>query len=222
MRVLLESRSYQFGHEAWLVSSMQKLKPTGSVLEVGCGSGFLLKAAKDAGYEVVGMDLGGENVNFADQYLGVGVRNQNFLSATGQYDWVVMHQLIEHVPNPGDFLAKARELLKPGGILMVTTPNLSFAKAAVRVPRSLSLRPRLGDAFGHPPTHCVIFSPNSLTMLMERHGLSVVQVANNPTGMKTPSAIRRWVESKLLVRIPWVMGPNMLVCAEPTNSQSSS
>ena len=221
LRLLFESLSYQRGHEQWLVQEMKKQKPEGKMLEVGCGAGFLLKAAELEGYDVLGMDIGDENVRFAEDYLGIEVRNQDFLSAEGAFDWIAMHQLIEHVPNPADFIIQSKLLLKPGGILMITTPNLRFAKAMVKWPRRFFIRPRLGDAFGHPPSHCVIFSPESIEGLLKKHGFKVTIWLNNPSGMKTASRIRRVFEKYVLAKLPWVIGPNMLLCAIVDESSSS-
>lgn len=204
----IKAESKHKNHNKWLVLSMKKVKPRGRVLEVGCGAGFLVREMCNAGYDAVGVDLGNENAEFANDELGVKVLNQDFLSMEGAFDIVIMHQLIEHVPNPLGYVAHAKTLLAKDGLFVLSTPNLFVAKILAKAPK-----PFLGDALGHPPNHCILFEPKTMKYMLDRCGFQTLSIQNNPTGLKTESDIRH-IADKVMNTVRF-LGPNMLVYATP-------
>lgn len=206
-RLLVEARNRH--HNQWLTALLKRhaTSPGGRVLEVGCGAGFFVKELEREGFTASGIDLGPENTNFAKTYMDIDVQGCDFLTAPIEegLDWVVMHQLIEHVPQPSKFIARAKDLLRPGGSLLITTPNLRFARKMLKVAR-LRRGPLkvTGDALGHPPSHCVLFEPSSLKRMLEDQGLETVDVGHNPTGFKDgdslePKRVLRRTVDKLLL-----------------------
>jgi SAM-dependent methyltransferase len=165
---------------------------------------MFLAEAERLGYRVTGLDLGPENRLFAAEFLGVEVLDGDFLAAE-------FEQLIEHVAAPGQYVDKARQVLKPGGHLMITTPNLAFARPITQVLKWLG-QPPIGDALGHPPNHCVLFEPKTIRWLLGSKGFSVISIQTNPTGLKKQRPVRRLIDSTML-RIPKPLGPNMLIVA---------
>lgn len=196
-------------HNKWLINSMLSMKSHGSVLDVGCGAGYLVKEMCDIGYLAQGIDLGPENVEFAREKLGVTVLNQDFFVTSKQYDIISMHQVIEHVPNPSEFIQKCHELLPSDGLLILSTPNLTLAKILAKLPK-----PFLGDALGHPPNHCVLFEKKTIVWLLEQNGFRMIKIVNNPTGLKTPSKLRHILD--LMAEKSNIVGLNMLVYAKPS------
>lgn len=95
------------------------------ILDVGCGVGGIVKVANTLGWDALGIDVSKEAVEIAEKF-NVNVKKIDFFSPKIQSkskDVVIMSELIEHVPNPVDFLLRAEEILVPGGILYMTTPN---------------------------------------------------------------------------------------------------
>jgi protein O-GlcNAc transferase len=101
----------------------------GRWLEVGFGSGALLTTAAEFGYEVVGLDLRDESVRRM-RALGFDARRADLMACDeiGRFDVVSMADVLEHMPFPKAALVHARALLRPGGALFVSMPNMdSFA-----------------------------------------------------------------------------------------------
>jgi len=208
-RLLVESKNG--AHNEWLADLMKKFMPKGRVLEVGCGAGFFLRKLAENGYDGLGIDLGEENPIFAKYFLGLTIYNVDFLQfvQTPDMDWIVMNQLLEHVTDPRAFIQKAFTLLKPGGHILVTTPNLLFAKTLISWCTKLRLKPLLGDAFSHPPNHCVLFEPGTMKQLWVSQGFQVLQAGHNPTGWMGENRIRRFVDRVILSTLPTrTIGPN--------------
>ena len=97
------------------------------LLDVGCGTGGFIKAAVENGWEARGIDLAESAIKIGCSHR-LPVSRCDFFSddfELDSYDIITMFEFIEHVPNPGKFLQRAKELLKPGGLLYVTTPNFN-------------------------------------------------------------------------------------------------
>jgi len=103
--------------------------PRGSVLDVGCSSGaflFHLRARFPADYQILGTDISGPPLDYAES-RGVPVRRVDFLAA--QFgDWradaITFWAVLEHLDKPRAFIEKAASLLKPEGLCFVLVPNL--------------------------------------------------------------------------------------------------
>ena len=98
-----------------------------SILDVGCGKGDFVDAALDGGYKAEGIELAQPAVDIARGY-GLPVTKLDFFSSDIQEssrDVVTMFEVIEHLPDPVAFLRRAEMVVKPGGLIYVTTPNFN-------------------------------------------------------------------------------------------------
>jgi 2-polyprenyl-3-methyl-5-hydroxy-6-metoxy-1,4-benzoquinol methylase len=96
------------------------------IVDVGCGVGRFLVMAKAQGADVVGCDLSPEACEFAQNHLGIVVHCktlQECAPSVGRVDAVIMRDLIEHPLEPMATVEAAYEMLKPGGCLLIHTPN---------------------------------------------------------------------------------------------------
>lgn len=105
--------------------------PKGKLLDVGCGSGNMLKIAKQLGWDVMGLEIDPNAVKAA-QALGLNVvqgdyRKLNELAQS--FDCIICSHVLEHVHNPLELLDLLQKALKHGGTLLLSLPN---AKSHVR------------------------------------------------------------------------------------------
>lgn len=123
----VEERHWWFqGRREILVRLLGAHLESGSrLLDVGCGTGFLLEAVADR-YRIAGLDLSPQAVAYCIGRGLVGVRQGGFedLPATlrGSFDAVSFFDVIEHLADDVGALALAREALAPGGLVFVTVP----------------------------------------------------------------------------------------------------
>ena len=147
----------------------------GRVIEVGFGNGQSLALMREAGWEVLGSELDETCVQSA-RGLGFDAIRGEFtdgLFATSSVDAVVASHTIEHVPDPRAFFAEARRVLRPGGRLVLRTPNAasSDARQAGAAWRGLEV-----------PRHLSIHTPGSLRLLAKQEGFGEVGVHGTPLG----------------------------------------
>lgn len=103
----------------------------GRVLDVGCGTGYLLERLAAGGYRGVGIDLSPDSVEIAQKRLaeiGAGDRLRAEVGSAyeppeGPFDLITLTDVLEHLEDPRRCLAALAERLSPGGLLVISTPN---------------------------------------------------------------------------------------------------
>ena len=147
------------------------------LLDIGCGNGFFLLLAREAGWLVQGVDLDPVAVASARQQgLNVSEGTVNLLeSEESCFDAITLSHVIEHAHQPRCLLKAVHRLLKPGGVLYIDTPNINSVGA---------------DFFGRNwrglevPRHLVIFNPDSLTRMLAETGFDEVSFRRRTAVLK--------------------------------------
>lgn len=101
------------------------------VLDVGCGTGFLLEQLAGRGYRGIGVDLSPESVEHANRRLAeigaadrlTAVVGSAYEPPEGPFDLIALTDVLEHLEDPRRCLTALRAQLAPGGLLVISTPN---------------------------------------------------------------------------------------------------
>jgi SAM-dependent methyltransferase len=143
------------------------------LLDLGCWVGFLLSEACRRGWEVVGVEPSQFASAYARERLGLDVRTGELFSAPlplAHYDAIVMGDVIEHLPRPGEALDRMAALLSPGGVAWMALPDAGSVVAR-----------RLGKRWWSViPTHVQFFTRGSIRTLLEGRGWEVLEIATAP------------------------------------------
>ena len=153
---------------SFLLTLLSKKKPF-RILDVGSATGVFLSVLKKHQIAGVGVDVSLDAVSFCkkqglEAYQGTLVRVAGQKKWHGVFDAVAACQVIEHEQDPFAFFTTVKKLLKPNGIVVVTTPN-----------HDVWWRRWMGNAwigYRHPE-HLFFFTPDTLSLLMRKAGLSV-------------------------------------------------
>jgi len=146
-----------------------KPRPSGRLLDIGCGTGYFAVAAQRAGYHVTGLDLNRAQLEIARQSFGLADLHATTLAEyargvpAGSLDVVTAFQVLEHVAAPMDFVAEAVRLLTAGGYFAVGVPNWRVWQV-------------FREPLDCPPHHLTRWSAASLVRALERGGLQVITV----------------------------------------------
>ena len=127
-----------------LLDMIGEYAPAGRLLDVGCGHGLLLDEARSRGYEVAGVELSRSAAAYARDVLGLPVEEiplEQVEPADDGYAAIVLADVLEHVEDPVAAIRRCRELLRPGGVLCVVTPDPASATARLAGSRWWALLP---------------------------------------------------------------------------------
>lgn len=159
-----------------------------AVLDVGCGTGLNARELANMGHRVTGIDLSPVAI---EKFKALGFEGQvcdvceGLPFGEGSFDLVYASEVIEHVSDTESFLAQLSRVLKPGGLLMLSTPNSAFWPF------------RFAALFGwtvsemQHPGHVRFFSKRSLTRAVEQAGFVDIQTSGRHMYAVVPDKIGR-------------------------------
>lgn len=148
----------------------------GRLLDVGCGGGRLLRRMQKRGWQVAGTDFDEQAANKVTRRYGiethVGDLPQCKLPAES-FDAITLSQAIEHLYEPQATLRECLRLLRPGGLLVMTTPNADSLGAT-----------QFGAAWRgwEAPRHLHLFTVESLRNLTQQAGFDIVEARTCSAG----------------------------------------
>ncbi len=203
--VIVDNREVWSGHGINLQESrLQKVfrlileERPGRLLDVGCGAGEVSARFGAAGWRVFGLELIRAQASRARGVgiaVAVGEASSGFPFRSGEFDLVFAGEIIEHLIDTDGFLAEIHRVLRGGGVLVLTTPNLA------------SFENRLRLFFGRYPAwvdyrlgssgHVRAYTPRVLSSQLAGHGFTVERHVGN----WVPFVPQRFVDD---VKCPWL------------------
>lgn len=189
----------------------EKLGRRGKVVDVGCGRGELLWAAREAGWEFEGVDPSAEHLDWGRKHLGIEGRVGTLAEVkfpAEHFDAVILSSVLEHLYDPLTTLQEVWRVLKPGGIFYFDAPNEDGLYMRMG---NLYMRTQGRDwvvnlAPTFPPFHVQGFNPTSLHRLLQRAGFELLDF--NVTGITSPptgkTSLRKRVEHQAARVINWI------------------
>lgn len=146
------------------LSTIKRFVKKGKLLEIGSAAGYFLNAAR-ADFEVVGLEPSQFACREARERFRLDCHPETLEQSTrfapGSFDVVAMIDVIEHLSDPASAVRRAAELLRPGGLLYLVTPDIS----------SLSAKLLRSYWWGLRPAHIYYFDEGTLKTLLEKAGL---------------------------------------------------
>ena len=164
---------------------LQRYKPVpGSVLDIGCGIGSFLSVCRENGWNVTGVDPSSIACQVARREYGLEIINDTFSSARmgdRKFDAVFAAQVLHHLPEPAGFLADLAKVVKPGGVIVLRTPNAIPQEGALWVQRILGQKENF---FLGPALH--VFHQKTLRVMFERAGFRDLSIEISRPFLEAP------------------------------------
>ena len=157
-------RNYTIAKKVELIKK-QSCKATGSLLDVGCGTGEFLAGMKSAGWNVQGLEPDeGARAQASDITGTIIGEPEELFSLEESYDVISMWHVLEHVHRLHEYLDQYQKLLTKDGVLLIAVPNYTSTDAS---------HYQEHWAAYDVPRHLYHFSPASIDSLMKQHGFQV-------------------------------------------------
>lgn len=191
----------------WLVTGLKReadylrymtlaAEPTGRLLDVGCGAGRFLHRMQRRGWQVEGIDFDEQAAAKVTRKYGIKAHVGSLADCSipdASFDVVTMSQTVEHLFDPRSDLQACLRVLKPGGLLVMTTPNVNSIGAAEFGPYWRGWE---------PPRHLHLFSVESLARLTRQAGFEIDEARSYSTGSavvyRVSQTLRRGGKSSFL------------------------
>lgn len=175
-----------------------KLRPLAGlqVLDVGCGGGLLCEPMARLGAQVTGADVASESIKIAKHHADEHGLDITYLDISAEelaergekYDVVLNMEVVEHVQHVDQFIATCASLLKPEGIMLLSTLNRTLKSFALGIVTAEYILGWLPKGTHHWEK---FITPDELSKMIEAAGLR----ANNPVGVVYNPITDSWSRS---------------------------
>jgi SAM-dependent methyltransferase len=165
-----------------------------AILDAPCGAGGLLVELRDAGFAPQGADIDAAAAAHLDDAFRVADLTQPLPWPDASFDAALSVEGIEHLENPFAYLRELHRLLKPGGTLVLTTPNIACLRSRVRFFASGFFHhdPRpLREAAHHPLHHIALMTFGELRYALHTTGFHLIEAGH--THIKPVSYLYVWL-----------------------------
>jgi SAM-dependent methyltransferase len=176
MALPYQLKPFRFSSHYWILKILGRDNRPLRILEVGTASGYLGKFLREHGHSVIGIELDPDAAARARPFyeeMCVGDLETFRFPWRGEFDWILLADVLEHLRDPMAVLARAIPCLKPSGKLLISIPNI--ANIVIRL-GLLAGRFDYAERGILDRTHLRFFTLRSLLQTLDRAGLRVIEV----------------------------------------------
>ncbi len=147
-------------------------KKKGRIMDIGCGPGDILYLLSNVGFDVYGLDISEYAVSLAHFHglnnVSVGMEDKMELYPDEYFDCVRASHVIEHMPDPVNFISTCYKKIVSGGSLIISTPNINSFNRRIFG--------RYTKCYSDIPRHVILFSNKSLVGILKKTGFKYVKI----------------------------------------------
>jgi SAM-dependent methyltransferase len=159
-----------------------RLPARGRLLDFGCAAGYFLEVARSDGWQIAGVEVSRGMAQSASQALHIPIATSLDSLPEKDFDAITLWEVVEHLSRPVAELRRLYDRVRPGGLLMLSTPNAGHWQA-VR-------EPGLWDGY-RPPAHLIFFTQRTLQDALGRAGFAQIAINRVSPLPPLPGWLRR-------------------------------
>jgi len=146
---------------------------TGSILDIGCGTGYFAAEMKNAGWRIKGIEINDKARNIAIENFGLEVISPDKISTLepASFDCITLWHVLEHLSNLSTVISDIKRILKPGGTCIIALPNINSSDFVHYGPYWAAL---------DVPRHLWHFNPDTFGFLFEGRGFRITGIKPLP------------------------------------------
>lgn len=177
-------------------------KQNARIVDLGCGSGYLLSHLKQEGRFCLALDFNPQMTKIASELFGLdtllgGI--DELLEKGHSFDFVMSSHVLEHIDTPREFLEKARNVLNPGGVFLVIVPNRSNIRYRDKLVKGKHPKDH------YPPHHVSFWSMKALKNACKNAGYEILsyQTQTYPDKYTVEDSLQKryGIKNKILSKI---------------------
>lgn len=175
----------------------------GLLLDIGCGGGYILTAAQNRGWQVEGYDVDCEFVKSLQKKLNIKIHCGDFTKIKWKknyYDVITLHQVIEHLKNPVEYIEIISSSLKKSGILFIALPNINSLSCRLKfLQERIKIRKKKVGAYYSANHHLWYYTPKTLKYLLNKYNFKILMQKGGYKVRPFQSKMLRWIKRNVLL-----------------------
>lgn len=182
------------GQDTAIINIIRDFKVNGKLLDIGCASGSFLITAKDAGYDVFGIEPSRKMAGYAKDMFGLDVCCGTLAEAGFEdrsFDIVYAGDVLEHIPELETDIENIKRLLADKGILVINQP-LTYNRSLYNIFLQINMLFKRNRFAPNPPSHLWEFNAATLNRFLKKAGLEIIYYAISETRAKPSMVYERF------------------------------
>jgi len=196
-----------YGHSYYMSLVEKYTSQKGSILDIGCGKGHLLKQAKKRGWETFGYDVDCDSVDYFSKKHNIKMFCGDFEKinwGANRFNLVSMHHVFEHLKNPLSYLEIINSILLKEGILFMVLPNIKSLSSIIKFRlEKLGLRKKHVGKYYDTSHHLFYYEPKTLTEILKKQGYKILHVRSGHKVRPNQSMFKRKILRNIIEKIAW-------------------
>jgi 2-polyprenyl-3-methyl-5-hydroxy-6-metoxy-1,4-benzoquinol methylase len=194
-----------------LLDSFESYKKTNNILDIGCGDGYFLEAAKKRGWNVYGTEFTDAAITVCSQkgiLMHEGILNPDNYNNV-EFDVITSFEVIEHINNPQTEIKSIKKILRSGGLFYLTTPNFnSISRTILKGKWNVIEYPEHLSYYTHKTINKLMTSDGFLRLKVETTGINISRIKESKNkgtdkseGSNTEEELREKTETRFIYKL---------------------
>lgn len=196
-----------YGHDYYLSLVEKFVSNKGKLLDIGCGKGHLLQAAKKRGWQPVGYDVDCDSVEYFSKKYGIKIYCGDFEKIgweKNSFQLISMHHVFEHLKNPIKYLHIVTSALEQRGIFFIVIPNIRGLSSRIKFRmEKLGIRRTNVGRYYDTSHHLFYYEPKTLSNVLIKQGYKILLIRSGHKVRPNQSMLKRYFLRNFVERITW-------------------